>query len=80
MPHTIRKAESCCFNGCSQGNLPRVREAAGLRLTEVTYPPGLILPQHSHEQAKVERARDIASNQRLQQVFNQIVGMFESHR
>ena len=51
MPRTGRKAESCCFDGCSQGNLLRVREAVGLRLTEVTYPPGLRLPQHSHEQS-----------------------------
>ena len=51
MPHAGRKAESCCFNDCSQANVLRVREAAGLRLTEVTYPPGLRLPQHSHEQS-----------------------------
>src|SRR3989475_11998326 len=51
MPRTIRKAESCCFNSCSQGNLLRVRETVGLRLTEVTYAPGLRLPQHSHEQS-----------------------------
>ena len=51
MPRTIRKAESCCFNGCFQGNLLRVRETVGLRLTEVTYAPGLRLPQHSHEQS-----------------------------
>jgi quercetin dioxygenase-like cupin family protein len=51
MPRTGRKAESCCFDGCSQANLLRVREAAGIRLTEVTYPPGLRLPQHSHEQS-----------------------------
>jgi len=46
-----RKAESCCFDGCSQANVLRVREVAGLRLSEVTYPPGLRLSQHSHEQS-----------------------------
>src|SRR5258708_12905704 len=51
MPRTGRKAESCCFDGCSQANLLRVRDAAGIRLTEVTYPPDLRLPQHSHEQS-----------------------------
>src|ERR1700737_5095658 len=35
----------------SQGNPPRGGAAGGLRLTEVTYPPGLRLPQHSHEQS-----------------------------
>jgi AraC family transcriptional regulator len=51
MPRTGHKAGSCCFNGCSQANLLRVREVAGLRLTELTYPPGLRLSQHSHEQS-----------------------------
>ncbi len=51
IPRTARKAESCCFDGCSQANLLRFREAAGIRLTEVTYPPGLKLPLHSHEQS-----------------------------
>jgi AraC family transcriptional regulator len=51
MPRTGRKAESCCFDGCSQANLLRARETAGIRLTELTYPPGLRLPQHSHEQS-----------------------------
>ncbi len=50
-PPVDRKAESSCRNGCSQANLLRVREAAGIRLTEVTYPPDLSLPQHSHEQS-----------------------------
>ena len=51
MPRTDCKAESSCCNGCSQANLLRVRDAAGIKLTEVTYPPDLRLPQHSHEQS-----------------------------
>ena len=51
MARTGGKAESCCFNDCSEASLLRVREAAGIRLTEVTYPPGLRLPPHSHEQS-----------------------------
>lgn len=50
-PRIGRRAESCCFNGCSQANVLRVREVAGLRLTEMTYPPDLRLSEHSHEQS-----------------------------
>src|SRR6266849_1287964 len=51
LPRTDRNAESSCCNGFSQANLLRVREEAGIRLTEVRYPPDLRLPQHSHEQS-----------------------------
>src|SRR5712692_6047005 len=45
------KVESGCFDGCSCANLLRVREIAGLSLTEATHPPDLRVPSHSHEQA-----------------------------
>src|SRR5216684_1926695 len=51
IPRPGHKAESCCFNGSSRANLLGVRETGGLRLTEVAYPPGLRLPQHSHDQS-----------------------------
>src|SRR5438128_12497321 len=43
------KVESSCSNGSCRANLLRVREAAGLCLTEATHPPGLRVPPHSHE-------------------------------
>lgn len=45
------KRESCCFDGCAQANVLRVREAASLRLTEATYPARLRLPQHTHQES-----------------------------
>jgi len=38
-------------SGCSRANLLRLREVAGLSLTEATHPPDLQVPPHSHEEA-----------------------------
>lgn len=50
-PCAGRKAPSSCLDSCPQANLLRTREAASLRLTEASYPAGVRLPQHVHEQA-----------------------------
>jgi len=54
LPNTVTsridtKVESSCSNGSCQANLLRVREAAGLCLTEATHPAGLRVPPHAHE-------------------------------
>jgi AraC family transcriptional regulator len=46
-PRTDGKVDSSCF----RANLLRLREVAGLSLTEATYPPDLQVPPHSHEEA-----------------------------
>src|SRR6266852_858461 len=46
-PCTDGKVDS----GCSRANLLRLREVAGLSLTEATHPPDLQVPPHSHEEA-----------------------------
>ncbi len=46
-PRTDGKVDS----GCSRANLIRVRDVAGLSLTEATHPPDLQVPPHSHEEA-----------------------------
>src|SRR5206468_11310605 len=43
------KVESSCSNGSCRANPLRVREAAGLCLTEATHSPGLRVPPHAHE-------------------------------
>src|SRR6266849_2084389 len=45
-PRTDGKVDS----SCSRANLLRLREVAGLSLTEATHPPGLRVPPHSHEE------------------------------
>jgi len=45
-PRTDGKVDS----SCSRANLLRLREVAGLSLTEATHPPGLQVPPHSHEE------------------------------
>ncbi len=46
-PCTDGKVDS----SCSRANLLRLREVAGLSLTEATHPPDLQVPPHSHEDA-----------------------------
>src|SRR2546425_7073192 len=46
-PRTDGKVDS----GCSRASLLRLREVAGLSLTEATHPPDLQVPPHSHEEA-----------------------------
>ena len=46
-PRTDCKIDS----SCSRANLLRLREVAGLSLTEATHPPDLQVPPHSHEEA-----------------------------
>ena len=45
-PRTDGRVDS----SCSRANLLRLREVAGLSLTEATHPPGLRVPPHSHEE------------------------------
>ena len=54
LPNTVTsgigsRVESSCSNGSFRANLLRVRDAAGLCLTEATHPPRLRVPPHAHE-------------------------------
>src|SRR5690349_10197857 len=46
-----QRADGKVDSGCCRANLVRLREVAGLSLTEATHPPSLRVPPHSHEEA-----------------------------
>src|SRR5215469_13234179 len=48
-PSAAKNCTDSCFNCCSGASLLQRREAAGLRLTEASHPPGLVVRAHAHE-------------------------------